>query len=74
MNDHEKFIRLAIAQAEKGDTPFGAVVVQHGQVISAGYNTVKTDRDITAHSEIKAIRGRRPGTGNHLPGRLHTLL
>jgi len=56
MIDHEKFIRLAIAQAEKGDTPFGAVIVQHGKVVSTGYNSVKTDRDITAHSEIKAIK------------------
>jgi guanine deaminase len=55
-HDHEKYIRMAMAQAEKGDTPFGAVVVQHGKVVATGYNSVSADRDPTAHSEINAIR------------------
>ncbi len=54
--DDAYFVRLAMAQTEKGDAPFGAVIVQKGQVIATGYNSVKTDRDITAHSEIKALR------------------
>lgn len=54
--DHEKYIRMAMAQAENGDTPFGAVIVQHGRVIATGYNSVHSDLDVTAHSEIQAIR------------------
>lgn len=55
-HDHEKYIRMAMAQAERGDSSFGAVIVQHGRVVSTGYNSVTTDLDLTAHSEIKAIR------------------
>ena len=54
--DHEKYIRMAMAQAENGDSPFGAIIVQHGRVVSTGYNAVRSRRDITAHSEIEAIR------------------
>lgn len=54
--DNDDYVRMAMAQAEKGDTPYGALVVQHGQVVATGYNTVQTDNDVTAHSEINAIR------------------
>lgn len=54
--DHEKFIRMAMAQAENGDTPFGAVIVQHGRVVATGYNAVRSELDVAAHSEIQAIR------------------
>lgn len=64
--DHEKFIRMAMAQAESGDTPFGAVVVQRGKVIATGYNAVQTNTDVTAHSEVEAVRAamRELGTTN----------
>lgn len=55
-HDHEKFIRMAIGVAENGDTPYGAVIVQHGKVVATGYNSVSTDQDPTAHSEILAIK------------------
>lgn len=55
-SEHDKYIRMAIAQAEEGDTPFGAVVVQHDRVVATGFNTVRTQMDISAHSEINAIR------------------
>jgi tRNA(Arg) A34 adenosine deaminase TadA len=55
-DDHEKYIRMAMAQAENGDTPFGAVVVQHGRVVATGFNAVRSNLDVTAHSEVEAIR------------------
>ncbi len=54
--DNGDYIRMAMAQAEKGDAPYGALVVQHGQVVATGYNTVQSDQDVSAHSEINAIR------------------
>jgi tRNA(adenine34) deaminase len=55
------FMELALNQAEiavtKGQTPFGAVVVGHnGQLIGKGHNSVRANRDPTAHGEIVAIR------------------
>lgn len=47
---------MAVAKAREGSTPFGAVVVQQGQVIAATYNTVKQSVDPTAHAEVNAIR------------------
>lgn len=66
MHTDEDFIRMAMGMAEKGDTPFGAIIVQHGKVIATGYNTVSTDGDVTAHSEINALRAaaRELGTTN----------
>ncbi len=54
--DNEFYVRMAMAQAENGDTPFGALVVQHGEVVATAYNTVQTDQDVTAHSEVNAVR------------------
>lgn len=65
-HDHDKYIRMAMAQAENGDTPYGSVILQHGRVIATGYNTVKSSNDVTAHSEINTIRAaaRELGTTN----------
>jgi len=56
---HERFMRLAIRQAELarqlGDVPFGAVVVYEGQVIAAAHNSEHLETDITSHAETKAI-------------------
>ncbi len=40
----------------KGNSPFGAVVVKDGQVVSSTHNTVWHDTDPTAHAEVNAIR------------------
>jgi len=57
--DHQ-FLREAIALAEQsvcsGGGPFGAVVVQNGQVVARGNNRVVLHNDPTAHAEIVAIR------------------
>lgn len=41
---------------ERGDQPYGAIVVRAGQVIGEGVSAVVTDRDPTAHAEMQAIR------------------
>lgn len=53
----EDFMRLAIEEAKKGDSPYGAVIVKNNEVIAKGYNTVRRDSDPSAHAEINVIRG-----------------
>jgi tRNA(adenine34) deaminase len=57
----QTLMRRALAQAEaaltKGQAPFGAVVVDEaGEVLGEGHNTVRSDRDPSAHGEVVAIR------------------
>jgi len=54
--DDERFMRLALEEARRGDYPFGAVIVRDGEVIARGRNLGKTDGDPTAHGEMVAIR------------------
>jgi guanine deaminase len=54
-------MRRAIALARRGATagdggPFGAVIVQGGDIIGEGWNRVIATRDPTAHGEMVAIR------------------
>jgi len=61
MKDDEKFMRLAIDQAEVagrlGEVPVGAVITDSsGKVISSGYNLRETTKDPTAHAEVVAIK------------------
>jgi guanine deaminase len=53
-------MRLAIAKAKEGiaagQTPFGACIERHGEVVSCEHNSVWRTTDITAHAEICAIR------------------
>ncbi len=50
-------IRLAQEHMEAGHGgPFGAVIVQGGQIIAEGWNQVTTANDPTAHAEVVAIR------------------
>lgn len=53
--EDERFMRLAIAQARRGDFPFGAVIVRDGKVIAEGHNLGRTTDDPTAHGEMVAI-------------------
>ena len=57
--DHERFMRLALGEAEKAyeadEVPVGAVVVHEGRVIGKAHNQRETLRDPTAHAEILAI-------------------
>jgi tRNA(adenine34) deaminase len=60
MTNHELFMREALAQARRaeaaGEVPVGAVLVLDGRVIAAAHNAPITDRDPTAHAEIKLLR------------------
>ena len=49
-------IELARAAAERGNEPYGSVIVLDGQIVGEGGNSVTTDVDSTAHAEIVAIR------------------
>lgn len=52
----EDFMKLALLEAKKGDSPYGAVIVKDNEAIASGHNTVKRDSDPSAHAEIKVIR------------------
>ncbi|WP_414752104.1 nucleoside deaminase [Anabaena sp. CCY 9910] len=52
----EYFMRLAIAEAKKGDAPYGAIIVKDDQVVAFAHNTVARDNDPSAHAEINVIR------------------
>ena len=73
MNDSrardERFMRLALAQAERaraaGEVPVGAVVVQGDRVIGAGHNAPLGRSDPTAHAEVIALRQAGEALGNY---------
>lgn len=59
--DDLRHLRDAIALSEdarrRGNMPFGAVLVApDGAVLARAENSILTDRDITAHAEINALR------------------
>ena len=59
--DDERHLRRAIelsaAARAAGDMPFGSLLVgPTGEVLAEDRNTVFTDRDITAHPELKLAR------------------
>jgi tRNA(Arg) A34 adenosine deaminase TadA len=54
--DDERFMRIALDEAQQGDFPFGAVIVRDGQVLARGRNLGRTNGDPTAHGEMMAIR------------------
>jgi tRNA(adenine34) deaminase len=54
--EDEAFMRMALAEAAKGDFPFGAVIVRESEVLAKGRNLGKTNNDPTAHGEMVAIR------------------
>jgi tRNA(adenine34) deaminase len=54
--DDERFMRMALAEARRGDFPFGSVLVRDGRVLARGRNLGRTNDDPTAHGEMTAIR------------------
>ena len=67
----ERALELAETAITRGQTPFGAVIVDRdGELVGEGHNTVRADRDPTAHGEIVAIRDawRRVGAWQRLAG------
>lgn len=49
-------MELAIAEAEKHQTPFGAAIAMGGEVIVSTVNQTNNLHDPTAHAEIMALR------------------
>lgn len=60
MPDHETFIRqtfdLARGAAERGDRPFGSLLVVDGETVRTAQNSSVTDDDIASHPEITLAR------------------
>lgn len=58
--DHERFMRIAIAEAKAGyamgEQPFGAVVAQDGAVVVRARSLKVSESDTTAHAETLAIK------------------
>lgn len=49
-------IQLARIALERGDTPVGSVVVCDGRIVGEGVEAVRSEKDLTAHAELKAVR------------------
>lgn len=62
-------MRLALDAArrgiERGQAPFGAVIVRGGDVLACEHNTVRLDGDPTAHAEVRAIQEACKRAGSH---------
>ncbi len=60
MTDENRFLGHAIALARtnigKGGRPFGAVLVQDGEVVAAAVNEIHASNDPTSHAEMNVIR------------------
>ena len=58
--EHERFVRMAIDEADKGgaegNSAVGSIIVENGAVIGVGRNIAITTNDPTAHAESVALR------------------
>jgi|APHM01.1.fsa_nt_gi Cytosine/adenosine deaminases len=58
--DHEAHIRRAVelarAAADRGDEPFGSVLVDADTIVAEAKNAVVTDNDVAAHPELTLAR------------------
>ncbi|GMU19679.1 MAG: tRNA-specific adenosine deaminase [Candidatus Babeliales bacterium] len=60
LNHHERYMRLALTQAEqaftKDEVPVGAIIVApEGHILAQAYNQTETLHSQTAHAEMLAI-------------------
>jgi tRNA(Arg) A34 adenosine deaminase TadA len=57
---HEHFMGLALEQGKRaeelGNPPIGSLLVKNEEIVGAGYNSVISGCDPTAHAEMQAIR------------------
>ena len=69
MDSHALFLQQAIDESrlsvEGGASPFGAIIVKDGQVVTCAHNSVVESHDATAHAEINAIRQASQKMGTH---------
>lgn len=60
MENDEKYMRFAIAEAEKsaaiGGLPIGALIVKDGEVFVTGQSMVWPKKDPSAHAEIECMK------------------
>ena len=60
MNEDEKWMALALEQAnkaeEEGEVPVGAILVKDGLLIAKAHNQPISTNDATAHAEIQLLR------------------
>jgi tRNA(Arg) A34 adenosine deaminase TadA len=58
--DHERHMRRAFAlareAADRGDEPFGSVLVREDEVVAAASNRVVTESDLRRHPELDLAR------------------
>ena len=52
----ERAVKLATENVRDGGTPFGAVLVKDGKIISEGVNELHHTYDSSGHAEMLAIR------------------
>jgi tRNA(Arg) A34 adenosine deaminase TadA len=52
----QRALELRRLATERGDQPYGAVIVRGGQIVGEGVSAVVTTPDPTAHAEMQAIR------------------
>jgi len=68
MDEHEQFMREALAEADRaaarGEVPVGAVLVREGRIIARGHNLRECSQDPTSHAELIAIRAAAARTGS----------
>ena len=59
MDNHElnikKTYQLAKRALDKGNHPFGALLVLDGCVVATAENTVNTEKDVTRHAELNLV-------------------
>ncbi|MDX2344888.1 MAG: nucleoside deaminase [Acidimicrobiia bacterium] len=48
-------IALAAAARQRGDEPFGALLVHNGESILTARNAITTENDLTQHAELRLI-------------------
>jgi len=58
-------LNAAVAAAQGGEVPVGAVIVREGKIIARGGNRPIRTSDPTAHAEIVAIRAAAKKAGNY---------
>jgi tRNA(adenine34) deaminase len=59
LNEHERYMRYAMGEAEqareKAEVPVGCVIVHEGNIIGKAHNQRELLQDPTAHAEVLAI-------------------